>query len=107
MLAGWTLLGHTCPTTTCSGTPLMSLQGGPMKCVACDKDYELDANQDIKLIAPQVQASSTSVSSSLNDHADIKEDDFYFVDAPVLPSYRNNSTDDASSMIAKYLIEGI
>ena len=129
MLAGWTLLGVTCPTATCGGMPLMSLQGGPMKCVLCEKNYEFDSNQDLKLttgdgtssgdvsstattVATAVDAATTSNTISdnnnnnNNNNTDIKDDEFYLFDAPVLSSYRNDSNNDASSKIAKYLIQG-
>lgn len=41
MLAGWTLLGATCPETDCCGTPLMSIPGGVIICVGCDQVFEV------------------------------------------------------------------
>ena len=110
MLAGWTLLGAMCPNTSCGGMPLMSLQGGPMKCVVCEREYTLDANEDIKLITETLAEAKTESASTAtaqtNDDNDIKDDEFYLMDAPVLSAYRNDNANDASARIAKYLVEG-
>jgi len=40
MLAGWTLLGATCPEPECCSSPLMSIPGGVIICVGCDQIFE-------------------------------------------------------------------
>ena len=40
MLAGWTLLGATCPEPECCSSPLMSIPGGVIICVGCDQVFE-------------------------------------------------------------------
>ena len=123
MLAGGALLGAICPSATCRGMPLVRLHGGPMTCVSCENNYEYDTNQDIRLLTDSSCSSSKNVPSTVTDdttapaivssttadiqeNIDIKDDDFYLIDAPVLSAYRNDSSNDASSKIAKYLVEG-
>ena len=54
-------------------------------------------------------ASSTVSFGQSNDNTaadDIQDDDYYFLDAPVLPAFRSTRTNDASTKIAKHLMEG-
>merc|ERR1711871_1579177 len=87
-----------------------------MKCVVCEREYTLDANEDIKLITETLAEAKTESASTAtatatataqpNDDNDIKDDEFYLMDAPVLSAYRNDNANDASARIAKYLVEG-
>lgn len=116
LLLGWTLLGSQCP---CCETPLMRLQQGALLCVACDDEFTLDdETEELVLIRSQSNAPEkvnvTKNISDTNKHVsstnfsteELENDDFYLKDAPMLAVRQKSNEDDASSLIAKHLIQG-
>lgn len=50
MLKGWALLAEECPNESCGRTPLMSLRGGPLLCIACQQNFQKNESGDTLLV---------------------------------------------------------
>lgn len=102
MLQGWTMLSENCPVTECRGTPLMRLGKAPaaMLCVACSRNYTLNANGD--LVA---EGSNTKVSSKIQDTV-LQQTGFSLDDAPILNLNSFSNKNDSSQKISQKLMKG-
>ena len=71
MLQGWAMLGTLCPLEDCAGTPLMRKQGdkGVMMCVACERTYAFDSDEQLVITNRVVEESDAAVAAARRGEA--------------------------------------